>query len=59
MDYEVIADERIPRAWRVEAINRDGDGEVYVTIFAGPSSRERANEYAEWMSSKENLARGC
>jgi hypothetical protein len=50
MGYELLADQRIPGAWRVEAINFNGDGEVYVAIFAGPDSRERASEYAEWKS---------
>ena len=32
MDWEVIEDRNHPGDWRVEAINHEGDGEVYVTI---------------------------
>ena len=36
--------------WRVEASDTEGDGDCYVTIFSGPAARERAIDYAEWMS---------
>lgn len=45
---EVIKDDTTPNAWRVEKLDSDGDGGVDVTIFAGPSARERATEYAAW-----------
>ena len=48
MDWEVIEDRQHPGHWRVEAINHEGDGEVYVAIFSGPGARERAEEYAAW-----------
>jgi hypothetical protein len=48
MEWEVIEDRQHSGHWRVEAINRDGDGEVYVTVFSGPRSEERAREYASW-----------
>jgi hypothetical protein len=37
MPYEVRDDRYYAvDGWRVEAINEDGDGEVYVAIFTGP-----------------------
>lgn len=47
MIYEVAACKRYPDEWRVEAIDLDGEGEIYVAIFSGPMARERAEEYAE------------
>ena len=37
--------------WIVEAINEEGDGEIYVTAFSGPQAKERAAEYAAWKQS--------
>jgi len=48
MNYEAIADKQNNGDWRVEAINHDGEGECVVTIFSGPDSEARANEYASW-----------
>jgi hypothetical protein len=48
MNYETIADKEIKGAWRVEAIDFDGDGDCFVTIFCGPDSEVRAREYAAW-----------
>lgn len=56
MDWEVIEDRQHPGDWRVEAINHDGDGETYVTIFSGPSAQTRAEEYAAW---KMEMARAA
>lgn len=50
VQYEVIRDRNTPDDWRVEAINHDGDGECYVTIFSGPNAEDRAKEYATWLS---------
>jgi len=49
--YEVVASRNVPNEWRAEAINSEGDGEVYVVLFSGPDARERAEEYAEWKNS--------
>ncbi len=35
-------------AWRVEAIDYDGDGTTYAATFTGPGAEERAKEYARW-----------
>ena len=47
-ELQVKVSERrdIPGAWAVEAINIDGDGEVYMAVFSGPDARGRAEEYA-------------
>jgi hypothetical protein len=50
MRYEIIEDaESVDGdAWRVESVDYQGDGSVYVAIFSGPDARQRAEEYAEW-----------
>ena len=53
MEYEVVQDRLTSNTWRVEAVNHAGDGEVYTAVFHGPRSKERAEEYAAWMASKE------
>lgn len=53
MEYEVIQDRLTPDIWRVEAINEAGDGEIYTAVFSGPLAKERAEDYAAWMASKE------
>ena len=32
--------------WVVEALDSQGDGGIYATVFSGPSAKERALEYA-------------
>jgi hypothetical protein len=56
MEYVVIKDRFSPDAWRVESVNYAGDGEVYVAIFSGPLSQERAEEYAQWKSAERAVA---
>ena len=41
---DAIADDE----YRVEAIDHDADGAVYVAIFSGPQAKERAEEYARF-----------
>jgi hypothetical protein len=48
LHYETIEDNRHPGDYRVEAIDSEGDGEVYTAIFVGPDARDRAEEYAGW-----------
>lgn len=48
VEYTIIEDHNCPGAWRVEAVNHAGDGEVYTAVFYGPRSKERAEEYAAW-----------
>ena len=47
LTVKVIERRNAPGEWGVEAINMAGDGEVYITIFSGPSAKARAAEYAE------------
>ncbi len=56
MDWEAIPDQQCPGAWRVEAINYAGDGEIYIAIFAGSDARELAQEYAEWKNTTAEVA---
>ncbi len=51
MKYETVEDRQSPGDWRAEAVNDEGDGEVYVAIFTGPDAKERAQEYAAWKNS--------
>lgn len=48
VEWIAVEDKRTPGEWRVEAMDFDNEGKVYVTIFSGPESRQRAEEYAEW-----------
>lgn len=48
LEYEAQASRDDATEWVVEAINYDGDGEIYVARFSGPIARERAEEYAAW-----------
>lgn len=48
MEYEVIRSKDVPEEWRVEGIDFDSDGQVYVAIFSGPNAQDRAHEYAAW-----------
>jgi hypothetical protein len=48
MKYEVFQTEDNSDDYIVEAIALPGEGEIFTTIFSGPDSRERAEEYAGW-----------
>jgi len=48
MEYEVVESRIAKNEWRVEAIDHERDGAVYVALFSGPEARERAAEYAAW-----------
>lgn len=48
LEYEVVKDKLEPGAWRVEAIDFDGEGECYLVVFMGAFAKERAEEYAEF-----------
>jgi hypothetical protein len=36
-----------PEEWVVESFDASGDGGMFITVFAGPCARERAEEYAK------------
>lgn len=58
MEWECIEDMRHPGDWRVEAIDHEHEGQVYVAIFSGPDAQERAEEYAALKNGQESrLAR--
>jgi hypothetical protein len=50
--YEVAEDALHPGDYRVEAIDTDSDGEVYIAIFTGPDAKSRAKEYAKWKNAR-------
>ena len=51
MEFEIFEDRMTPGDWRVE-MNDMKTGEGEVTIFSGMRARERAQEYADWRSSR-------
>ena len=51
LSYEVVEDALTLGDFRVEAIDSESDGEVYVAIFSGPDAEIRAEEYAKWKMS--------
>jgi hypothetical protein len=57
LQYEMVEDRNHPGDYRVEAIDHDGDGEVFVTIFSGPDAQIRAEEYADWKNSSQQPLR--
>jgi hypothetical protein len=46
MIYEVVEPTEANGAWRVEAIDYDGDGEKHVLTFSGPNAEGDARQYA-------------
>jgi hypothetical protein len=51
LHHEAIQDKLHPGDYRVEAIYKGGDGEVFIAIFVGSDAKARAEEYAEWKNS--------
>lgn len=52
MNFEVLQDRQNPSDWRVEGIDFEDEGKVYVAIFSGPDARQRADEYADFKNSE-------
>jgi len=46
MDLEIVQDRISAGVWRVESIDHEVDGEVYVTMFSGPTAKLQADRYA-------------
>jgi hypothetical protein len=46
MRYEVVKCQDGVDEWRVECIDYDNDGQIYVAYFSGPDAQQRAEEYA-------------
>jgi hypothetical protein len=55
MEWECFQDMKNKGDWRVEAIDFDDEGALYVTIFSGPDARKRAREYVAMKSAQEAL----
>lgn len=53
MSYEIVKDNVLQDAWRVETIGPEG--EVYVTVFFEPLAEQRAKEYIALMSHQREL----
>ena len=51
IEYAVAKDTWLTGDYRVEAIDAQRDGEVYLAIFTGPDAEARAREYANWKNS--------
>lgn len=54
MQWEIFPHEDQSGDWVVQAINIDGEGEIYTTIFSDADAEKRAKEYLEIVS-----LRGC
>jgi hypothetical protein len=52
MKTSIFPDKEFPNDWHVEAIDMDS-GDIFVAVFSGPDSEERAREYATWQGSKQ------
>ena len=57
MEYEVQKSQDCEFDWLVSSVNDGQDenrdmGEIYVAVFSGPLSEERAQEYADWKNGK-------
>jgi hypothetical protein len=46
MHVEVVEDQISFGVWRVESVDHELDGEIYVTMFSGPTARLQADRYA-------------
>jgi hypothetical protein len=46
MDLEIVQDRISAGVWRVESIDYELDGEIYVTMFSGPSAKLQADRFA-------------
>jgi hypothetical protein len=53
MRFEARQSSTDPTEWFVEAVNYNGDGEIYHALFSGPLAEERAHEYAEWKNHRQ------
>jgi hypothetical protein len=55
LKYEVVEDRNYRGCWLVEAINYEGDGEIYSASFSGPNAESLAVEYAAWKNNSRAL----
>jgi hypothetical protein len=47
MNYEAFKD-KSSDDWRVEAVDFENEGSIYIAIFCEPNAQARAAEYAQW-----------
>lgn len=47
MNYDAFKD-KSSNDWRVEAVDFENEGNIYIAIFSGPDAQARAAEYAQW-----------
>jgi hypothetical protein len=52
LQHEVFCSPEEPGVWTVEAINWDGEGEIYWANFLGLDAEIRAREYADWLNER-------
>lgn len=57
MIWKACKNEIPNNTWRVDAIDYEGDGRCYLTIFYGPDAEERAREYAAFKNRLETFHR--
>ncbi|MFB3916080.1 MAG: hypothetical protein ACE14M_05090 [Terriglobales bacterium] len=57
MNWEALEDRINAVDWRVEAVDFENEGAVYVTIFSGPEAKQRALEYAAWKNAERESLR--
>ncbi len=57
MQHEVARSRGVQDEWRVEAIDHEGEGAVYVTLFSGHDAQQRAEEYAAWKNAPAQARR--
>lgn len=53
--YEVVASENVVDEFRVEGIDYEKEGVVYVALFSGPEAEQRAREYARFKNSQPQV----
>ena len=51
MEWDIFKSEDGSGNWVVQAMNFDGDGEIYTVTFSDSDAKTRAREYYNWKSS--------
>ena len=52
VEYEVAQSQGARDEWRVEGIDHESEGEIYVAIFSGPLAKDRAYEYVAFKTAQ-------
>jgi len=48
MEWDIFKSEDGSGSWVVQAMNFDGDGEIYTVTFSDSDAKVRAREYYHW-----------